>query len=312
MFPPFTPSSEEQIRKAIDALRRLDLSTVSIEEIKEYVKILLTGHQLSAPIFNPPVRLHRARKMKTLPSLLKEIGAPPPDKVLYDQRCNRAGESLFYCSSARNAPFFEVHAEVGDQLVLSEWCTTVKMTVNHIGYTHSNFTRLQSTRECPNWANSTPSFQPTDKMRLVDEFFSSYFSIDVRDGQEHPYRATIAMTEKLIAAPTVPGAFRFDGLMYPTIPMNGNCENFALKREFVERGVEFVKAEYVKIRVIDGMKMNMDTLDFANSLRPDGGLEWKGRPGRWVVKPGQQVKVSVDEQGEYICHDTSGNLVPME
>jgi hypothetical protein len=57
----------------------------------------------------------------------------------------------------------------------------------------------------------------------------------------------------------------------------------------------------------------MDHIDFANSVRPaDGRLEWKGRPAGWVVGPGQQVKFSVDEQGEYICHDMSGNLVPME
>jgi hypothetical protein len=217
----------------MDALKSLDLSKASIDQIKEQITVMLKGHLLDVPIFHPPIRLHRARKMNTLTKLLSEIGAPPPDKVKYDQRCNRAGESLFYCSSARNAPFFEVHAEVGDQLVLSEWRTKVNLTVNHVGYTRTNFTRLESKRECPNWLKATPPLQTTEKMRLVDEFFSSFFSIDVRDGQEHLYKATIAMTEKLIPEPTVQGGYRFDGLMYPTIPMNGNCENFALKPDFV-------------------------------------------------------------------------------
>ena len=148
---------------------------------------------------------------------------------------------------------------------------------------------------------------------MIDEFFSSFFSVDVQDGQERLYKATIAITEMLIPEPTEQGAFRFDGLMYPTIPMNGNCENFALKSGFIERGVAFVKAEYLTIRQIDGMQMQFDILDFANSVRADGTLDWKGRPGRWVLKEkGDQLRVSVGEQGEWIAHDMNGNPVPME
>lgn len=92
--------------------------------------------------------------------------------------------------------------------------------------------------------------------------------------------------------------------------MNGNCENFALKLEFVEKAVEFVKAEYVLIKHIEGMQMTFDMLDFANSVC-DNKLQWKGRPGRWVLQQGEQVKVSV-EQGEWIAHDLNGNRVPMD
>jgi len=296
----FVPSSEEQIRKAIDTLKSVDLSKTSVDELKEQITVLLKGHHISAPAFFPSISLRRARKMNTLPMFLNEIGAPPPDKVRYDQRCNRAGQSLFYCCAARNAPFFEVHAKVGHQLVLSEWRTRINVTVNHVGYTRSNFVHLQSTRECPNWSSSTPTPQPTNEARLIDEFFASLFCVDVQPGQEHLYRATIALTEKLIPEPTEPGAVQFDGVMYPTIPMSGNCENFALKPEFIQRGVEFVKAEYVRIRAVDGMVMTFDTLDFANSVRADGALDWRGRPGHWVLRgKGEQLRFGVNEQGEW-------------
>jgi hypothetical protein len=308
---PFIPSSDEQIGKAIDALKGLSLSEVSIDEVKQHIQVLLTGHSLSVPIFDPPIKLHRARKMNILPSSLKEIGAPPAEKVLCNQRCNRAGESFFYCSSARNAPFFEIHAEVGDRIVISEWQTTKKMTVNHVGYTSANFARLQSGRASPDWSKATPSFKGTERTRLVDEFLSSYFSVDVRDGQEHLYTATIAITEKLIPIPTVADGFPFDGLMYPTMPMSGNCENFALRPDFVERAVAFSKAEYVTVKAIEGMKMDLGILDFANSVQPDGNLNWKGRPGKWTVAPGRTVRVSV-EHGEYVVHDEDGNPVSMD
>ena len=224
---------------------------------------------------------------------------------------NRAGESLFYCSSARNAPFFEVHAQVGDHLVLSEWRTTAKMVVNHVGYTRPTFERLRSTRSAPTWGPPPATPLVSDRARTIDEFFSSFFAVDVQEGQEHLYNATIALTEKFIPEPTVEGAFRFDGLMYPTIPMNGNCENFALKSGFVERSVAFVKAEYLVIREIEGMQMKFDILDFANSVC-DGKLEWKGRRGKWVLRTqGEQLQFSV-EQGEWVARDVNGNVVPME
>ena len=244
----------------------MDLSAVSTDQMKEQIGVLLKGHVISAPIFDPGMRLYRARKMTSLPTSLAEIGAPPPSKVKSDQRCNRAGESLFYCSAARNAPFFEVHGQTGDHLVLSEWRTTAKMTVNHIGYTRPTFERLRSTRSAPSWGPPRPAPLVSDRTRTIDELFSSFFAVDVQGGQEHLYKATIALTEKFIPEPSVEGAFRFDGLMYPTIPMNGNCENFALKLEFVERAVAFVKAEYLVIRQIEGMQMKFDILDFANSI----------------------------------------------
>ncbi|MGB6877552.1 MAG: hypothetical protein WBD87_16120 [Candidatus Acidiferrales bacterium] len=148
---------------------------------------------------------------------------------------------------------------------------------------------------------------------MIDEFFASFFCVDVQPGQEHLYRATIALTEKLIPEPTEAGAFRFDGVMYPTIPMSGNCENFALKPEFVQRAVEFVKAEYVRIRVVDGMVMTFDTLDFANSVRADGALDWRGRPGNWVLREkGEQLQFRVNGQGEWEARNANGELIPME
>lgn len=307
------PSSEEEIRKAIEALRSLELASASIDDVKQHVRILLKGYTISVPIFDPAVRLYRARKITPLPTSSAEIGAPPPDKVLSNQRCNRAGESLFYCSSARNAPFFEIHAQVGDHLVLSEWRTTERMTVNHVGYTRSNFGRLESTRSTPSWGPPIPAAHASEGTRLVDEFFSSFFSIDVQEGQEHLYKATIAMTEALIPEPSEQGAFQFDGLMYPTIAMHGNCENFALKAKFVARGMAFVKAEYLRIRKVEGMQMQFDILDFANSIGGCGMLDWKGRPGHWVLKQkGDQLQMGVDEQGEGIARDMNGNPVPME
>lgn len=198
MLPPnIVPSSDEEVRDVMETLKGIKLSEVSIDQVKEQIGILLKGHATSVPIFDPGIKLHRARKMTSLPSSLAEIGAPPPSKVLSDQRCNRTGESLFYCSSARNAPFFEVHAHVGDHLVLSEWRTTAKMVVNHIGYTRPTFERLRSTRNTPTWGPPLAVPLASKRAHMIDDFFSSFFVVDVQGGQEHLYKTTIALAEKL-------------------------------------------------------------------------------------------------------------------
>jgi hypothetical protein len=308
--PQIIASSDEEFRLALETIHAIDPAVASVNQFKEQIGIILKGQVISIPVFDPGMRLHRARKMKSLPSTLAEIGAPPAIKVAADQRCNRAGESLFYCSSARNAPFFEVHAQVGEHLVLSEWRTTAKMKVNHIGYTRPTFERLGSTRSAPSWRPDKAPPLSSPRAQTIDELFSSFFIVDVNGGQEYLYKATIALAEILIPKPTAEGAFPFDGLIYPTIPMKGNCDNLALRPEFVERGVEFVKAEYLLIKQIDGMQMNFDILDFANSTC-DGKLEWKGRPGHWVLQgQGQQLQFKA-ENGEWTARDSSGNIVPM-
>jgi hypothetical protein len=302
----------EEILASIDRIRAFDLASVTIDAIKDELTILLRGYQVSAPSFGPGLKVYRARKRNAgPPAFLREIGAPAAANVRSDQRCNRSGETMFYCSSARNAPFFEIHAQAGDYLVLSEWRTTCPLLVNHVGYTGPTFGRLQSGRQHPTWGVKPFDLLSDPRLDIIDEFLGSLFAVPVPAGQEHLYKATIAVTEKLIPSDIAGGAVDFGGLMYPTIPMNGNCDNFALRPRFVERGLAFVKAEYIAVREVNGMVINFNVLDFANSVDADGALEWKGRLGKWVMNQGDILQFS-HEIGEWVARDLAGRIVQPE
>ena len=302
----------DEVLACIARLKAYDFHDTSVEEIKEELKILLAGFVITTPVVEPGVVLYRARKIALLdpPATISEIGAPSPALVKKHGRCNRRGESVFYCSAARNAPFFEVDAHVGDRLVLASWATTARAVVNNVGYTASTFERLQSSRKCPDWSNGeTRRFVEREEHRaVVNEFLAQLFSAKFSEEEdEYQYKATIAVTEKLVPTDVPEGAARFDGLMYPTIPMAGNCENFALRPEFVSRGLAFVKAEYLLIREVTGMSITFDILDFAVSAN-EGRLEWKGRKPEWVITTGAALTFVAD-RGQWIARDPDGRVV---
>lgn len=304
--PDIVPSTCEAIREAIAAVERLDLSAVSIEEIKDQLTSVFRGYVVSTPVFDPGLTLYRARILPEKPELLSDIAAPPPTLVSHSQRCNRAGESMFYSSSARNAPFFERHAKPGQNVVLSKWRTTERLLVNNVGYTTETFGRLQSTRDCPQWHRGSPPPRLSSEANvLISEFLASTFSADIPEGSEDRYKLTIAITEKLISTGM------FGGLIYPTIPMNGNADNFALKPKFVSTGLTFVRAEYIAIDSIEGKKMAVRYLDIATDVSDSGRLTWKGRPGQWVKNKGDSLIFTV-ENGEWVARDHSGNIVEPE
>jgi hypothetical protein len=97
--------------------------------------------------------------------------------------------------------------------------------------------------------------------------------------------------------------------MYPTIAMSARADNLALKAEFIDGGLEFVNAKYVVMKSSDGASINVDTLDFAPGVRPDGRLDWKGRTEQWILaKQGDTLAFSF-ENGERIARDQDGNIV---
>jgi hypothetical protein len=295
----------EDVQAAIDALNEADLRKSTIEELKALLVPLFQGYVITTPILAPGVRVYRIRRFPNeKPEIISALGAPPRSNVQRDQRCNRCGESMFYCSSARQAPFFEMHARIGDILVLSEWKTIRKILVNNVGYTPSVFGSLKSNRESPVWGKDAENNWKTTKANsMVHEFLAAKFTQDVSTGDEYLYKLTIAVTEKMIQGGP------FDGLLYPTIAMSGNADNLTLRADCASSALNFVKAEYLQITKVEGMDIAFNVLDTATVLGPDGAIIWKGHPDKWTLKGiGATLRFS-PEDGRWIARNTSGNIV---
>lgn len=108
------------------------------------------------------------------------------------------------------------------------------------------------------------------------------FTARVRDGEEHLYALSIAVTELLLSGDQEVSAGKylgFGGLMYPTIASNANGDNFALKPAFATEHLAFVRAHFILVRGIslDATVMSWRGLDTAHESTPDGKLIWSGR-----------------------------------
>lgn len=301
---PAGPASVEGVREAINAIMELDLNVCTIDQIKAVVRELVRGVVFVAPVIQPGTTLFRARVFDsaTPPEFLSDIGAPSPTKISHCQRCNRAGQAMFYATSGKGAALTECHVAPGQYVALSKWRTTLPVKLNQVGYTKTTFWRLGANRECPVWS----SRNETEANKVAKEFLASAFSVDVPEWREEWYKLTAAITEILIDNPEI------GGLIYPTIPMSARADNVALRPRFVSAGVAFVSVHYMVVRERSGLKTNVDIFDFAKDVTDSGCLDWKGRREQWVLrKQGERLSFTV-EHGERVARDSAGNIVEPE
>ncbi|RZN37195.1 MAG: hypothetical protein EFT35_06795, partial [Methanophagales archaeon ANME-1-THS] len=257
---PIKPSSKEEIQKAIKTIKELDLKSAEIDTIKELLTPIFKGYIITTPKFKPGLTLYRGRCFENKPTNISEITYPPKERIRSVQRVNRAGHPVFYCSTAREALFFELDVKPKDKIVVSKWETTKELLVNNVGYTRTCFSNLKSNRESQTWGEIKKEINIPETNNLVNEFLSQEFTKIVPAEKEYLYKISIAIAEKLFSDDL------FDGLLYPTIPMKANADNLALKPRYIdEKKIAIKTVEYIQIDTKEDFKYKITVLDFANS-----------------------------------------------
>jgi len=286
------------MRELVDTLERLssaDLSGESVENLVEVIGPLTAGLRLTAPRFRPGIMLFRGRLGERCNH--RDELTYPPESLVGLGRANRYGSPVFYGATARSAVFFEVPNGVGDQLLVSRWRTVETLLVNHLGYTVTVFEELGSNRDRAGWDGKTSPMEGNDEFRDALETLGKLFAS--RDSGR--YKLTAALAEFFMRPP-------FEGLIYPTIAMRANADNFALKPNWVDRGLEFIGVELVRIDAINGFERDVTIVDYATG-RADGSLHWKGRAPNWKLKEKDEELLFTAEQGVWVARDTEGNIV---
>ena len=295
----------EAIGRAIADIESLDARSVEISALRERIGSICRGHyRVMAPRFEAGLQLFRGR-ICPKPRKLSEISYPP-DKGTTLGRVNRPGQTFFYCSTIREAPFFELMPEPGDTMTVSRWTTTSAMTANHVGYTATTFSGLQSARTHAGWDNKPAEIPGDEISKEIAEFLARTFAKIVRRGEEHHYKLSVAIAEELFLADV------FDALLYPTIPMRANADNLAIKPLYVDSSLRFVKAEFVRIDRLREFGFDITVLDTATQVSEDGVLSWRGRLDGWVLKNQGDTLIFTDENGKWVARDKSGRVVEAE
>jgi hypothetical protein len=294
------PTPLDELRNRIALVRCTDLRTVSVEDLVELLKPVFKGWIVRAPVFPPGTSIFRGRRLSTRPRTLAEVSYPAP-KATPQGRANRRGSPVFYGSAGREPIYFELALGAGDRVAIVQHKTTAKLLANRIGYTPDTFERLQAKREVPDYGSLNLEAY-TRRDSLVNDFLSEVFCEQHDSDGDWRYNLSVAIAEKLI-----PDDF-FAGLIYPTVPMWGNADNFALKPSFVTTSLTPVYAEYVEVTEVHDTSFAINALDEARSFGSDGTIKWLGHPAQWTLSAGEGVICEAVE-GRWVAHNLRGEIV---
>jgi len=297
---------EKDVLEAMQRIETADLKKLTIDEIEAYLTPLFTGYRATAPRFNKGLHIYRGRKCAK-PISLKEVIYPLPSSIRRLGRANDIGESLFYAANGRSVPFFELDCKPGDLIALTKWKTNKKAIVNHIGYSPEIASQLGSGRslgDLYDFIISTRSYSSLNSK--VHDYLALKFSKKISGNSQHSYKLTVAIARKLFKNNM------FDGLLYPTMAMSGNGDNIVFKCDYVDKHLEFLSIEYIKIKYKSGMIYDFEILDSSTIVDKKGNFVWSGRPLQNILKEKGQKLTMVSENGEWVAYDTDGNRVYLE
>jgi hypothetical protein len=327
------------------------LANLEIDEIKRRLDPIFIGMAVEVPIVDPGTFLYRARKLdggfNKASGITRADLMYPPKACARMGRLNRPNESMFYCSTAKEALFLELQdLKPGDELVLTIWQTTEKMFLNNIGYTQYVFDKLGAKRPIPTWgvsgesrAQAVVSFPDarteqaraaiaSDSNREIREHLSAQFTCQVTDANLERYKLTVAIAELHLGTIIGHAAPQFAGLAYPSVRASANSDNLALLPWFVDQHLRFRKAVHARIDTVSNSMFSITSCDAAKEFDDKGQLRWLGRLPNWQLPPGHTAiatgTAGRDEDGDYEsaangepCHwvivdQTTGKVLPAQ
>lgn len=288
-------STAVRIKHQLASLRHLDLRRHSIDDLVGRVRELLEGQSLRCLEFAPGLLLYRGIPCEVRPARVADVAYPPAERVRHDQRANRAGVPMFYCSATWHPPFFEAHVQPGDGIVITRWQTRQPLRILSFGYADVCADDPHSDREK---ALRRALAQLPDDTRDIATFLTNAFTRTVADDSQHHYRLSIAVAEACQLGQA------FDGLLYPSAAMSSPAHNLALHPSCLDAGkltldyVEHLRVNHVSP---DTDVLDVRSLDIARGAGPDGHLRWQGRPGNWVLREGSTATDCRLHNGQWEC-----------
>jgi len=279
--PSSSATSQATVLHQLASLQHLDLRQHSIEELTDRVRELLEGQELRELEFPAGLLLYRGIVSKELPAKLADVSYPPADRVVTDQRANRAGQPMFYGSATWHPPFFEAGVQPGDQIVISRWQTQQPLRLISFGYADHCADDPHTDREKA--LRDALAHLPAPQRQLAT-FLTNTFTKTVHDDNQHHYRLSIAVAEACQLGTA------FDGLLYPSAAMPSPAHNLALHPCYVAAGkLALQYVEHLRVHQVGTETLDVCSLDFAREVASDGRLRWLGQPGNWVLREGSKA-----------------------
>ena len=243
--------SVEEIQNEIDCYRNLDLQALSIKEIEEKIGNIILGH--IKIIYNiKPAGLVRGRKNLNSESFLhkKKLIYPNWDEIpLKDHkygRCGDKGEIIMYASTETDTAICELALEESGYFTLADFKsnkTNLEIKAQVIGIKEISESREDYRKLFNSYYDKlkVESPQEYEKNILIDNFLSTQFQQIVPENENWKYKITIAISHILFSGED------FDALVFPSIASCSKGVNFALKKDFVDDNLKFIRAGFYEV-----------------------------------------------------------------
>jgi hypothetical protein len=199
-----------------------------------------------------------------------------------------------------------MNPQAGDNVLVSKWVTQDSLLLTHVGYSTAAFKLLDSSRKFAGWGGNEDHIIGDKANREFADFLAEAFVRKVCAGQEGYYRITASIAEWLLHSDII------NGLLYPTIAMKANSDNFAIKTEYFDKSIQFDHAEFDRIDGVENGQYNITILDTASEVNTGGNILWKGRLGKWELKNKGDSLTFQSEYGEWVARNDRGEIIKPE
>ena len=243
---------------------------------------------------------------------IARVSYPSADYVKKWGRANRIRQPMFYCSCALPAVFSELRAKPGEIVALSEWEIMESLWMHNLGYHPEALQKIAA----PPMAMRSPFISPipneTEHNAEIRRCISLTFTTDVLDGQEHQYKASIAINEILFdrASPIPyrkggPRYSRVAGTVYPAMKLRGAADNVVIFPDFVDSSLRIRAVYHVLVEAADeeGSSFTLLVVGIARAfLGPN--IIWQEN-----LPPEMQRRSRIAlENGDWVFRDDSGDV----
>jgi len=202
--------------------------------------------------------------------------APKPSDITKLGRVNAIGESIFYGSPDRRVSLQEmrpIEGEIITMLMLDGKKAGERFELMHAGIDEVG-RRLGDPGKWIAFGQPLLGDRYQDYAnKLIKSYHTDEFLRQVPRGEEHLYKPTIAIAQKMLKHE------QSIGIMYPSFALDCKGVNYALKPNKV---LQYYKPSFVLEMLVRGREPNgefvIEPLAFATKFNGDGTIDWFPKP----------------------------------
>ncbi|MEG6512433.1 hypothetical protein V6C32_10965 [Desulforamulus ruminis] len=231
--------TENDLKEKLKLLTKIDLShsDISVDNLKMQIAEIIEPFLIMVIGANFP-KIYRCRinEDKKIFSNIKDLWYPRKEKILKLGRFNNIHEQVFYCATNYMVSVLEVNPDAGDVVTIME--CELKESERQLKVPNIFLNKFKSIPgiscnvnaiEINNKAQSILNNKENIRKHTLIQKFLEFESVkEVKKGEEHNYKISVAVKEILFTIGEL------DGLCYPSIVVNKEAVNMALRPKAVD------------------------------------------------------------------------------